>query len=91
VDSGADATMIPLRYLRQIKAIRSQRAAMRGVTGAREVVDLYAVAIRIGRSHALYVDAVANKLNDETIIGRDVLNQFVVTLNGPAHVVEVAA
>ena len=33
VDSGADATMIPMRYLQQIRARRSRKKWMRGTTG----------------------------------------------------------
>jgi len=32
---------------------------------------------------------VGTAANNEAIIGRDVLNQFIVMLNAPAHVVEV--
>ncbi len=33
VDSGADATMIPIRYLQQVHARRSRKKWMRGATG----------------------------------------------------------
>jgi hypothetical protein len=90
VDSGADATMIPLEHLRQIGARRSRKVMMRGVTGGGELVDLYAVAIQLGSYRQGFLEIVGIADSDETIIGRDILNHLSVTLNGPAAVVEVS-
>jgi len=35
------------------------------------------------------IDAIANEQTEEVIVGRDVLNQLVVTLNGLAQVIEI--
>lgn len=89
VDSGADATMIPVRILQEVGARRSRKALMRGVTGVSTLVDLYAVAIQLGPYRQGFVEVVGVVDNDEAIIGRDILNHLSVTLNGPALVVEV--
>ncbi len=89
VDSGADATIIPVRYLLGLGARRSRKAIMRGVTSDAALVDLYAVAIQLGPYRQGFVEVVADLSGDETIIGRDILNHLSVTLNGPAAVVEV--
>jgi hypothetical protein len=89
VDSGADGTMIPVRHLQQVGARRSRKAMMRGVTGVAALVDLYAVAVRLGSYRQGFVEVVGVVDNDETIIGRDILNHLSVTLNGPALAVEV--
>ena len=89
VDSGADATIIPVRHLLEIGARRSRKAIMRGVAGGEALVDLYAVAIRLGPYRQGFVEAVADTSGDETIIGRDILNHLSVMLNGPGAVVEV--
>lgn len=89
VDSGADATMIPVRILQEVGARRSRKALMRGVTGVSTLVDLYAVAIQLGPYRQGFVEVIGVVDNDEAIIGRDVLNHLAVTLNGPALVVEV--
>ena len=88
-DTGSDATMIPLRYLRQLQARKGHTQMLSGVAGGRYEVDLYGVSVQIGSHRPVYVDAVGTVANNEAIIGRDVLNQFVVTLNAPSHVVEV--
>ena len=60
-----------------------------GVAGGRYEVDLYGVSIQIGNHRPVYVDAVGTVANNEAIIGRDILNQFVVTLDAPSYVIEV--
>ncbi|MCZ7670449.1 MAG: hypothetical protein M5U34_26455 [Chloroflexi bacterium] len=95
VDSGADATMIPLRYLRQLQARKGQTKWLSGITGDRyEVdryeVDMYTVALQIGEQPVCYLDVVGTENRDELIVGRDLLNQYIVTLNAPAHTVEIS-
>jgi predicted aspartyl protease len=88
VDSGADGTIIPIHYLQQIGALPVGRKWMRGVRGAYDQVKLYNVFIQLG-NYSLYASVVGDEVNDEAMIGRDVLNQFIVTLNGLASVVEI--
>lgn len=63
---------------------------MRTVTGSRSVVDIYAISLQFGpfafREHFV----VGGSQPNEIIIGRDVLNQFIVTLDGLASVVEIS-
>ena len=89
VDSGADATIIPLPYLQQIQARRSRKAWICGTTGGRMMVDLYSISFRLGPLAQTRLEVVADKQHDEVIVGRDVLNHLVVTLNGPGNSVEV--
>lgn len=63
---------------------------MRTVTGARSVIDLYAISLQFG-PFEFHSRIVAGGLQpDEIIIGRDILNQFIVTLNGLANAVEIS-
>jgi predicted aspartyl protease len=48
-------------------------------------VNLYLAAVHIGEYIVHGVRAVAVSSGDESIVGRDVLNQLEVLLNGPAH------
>jgi hypothetical protein len=52
VDSGSDATIIPLRHLKAIRAKYSRTMHLRGVTGVRIPVDVYQITLRIG-SHLI--------------------------------------
>ncbi len=62
---------------------------MVGITGTRTKVDLYPVFLQLG-NHSLYVSVIGNPINTNTIIGRDVLNHMIITLNGLAETVEIA-
>lgn len=89
VDTGSDATMIPLGYLRQLRARKGHRQMLSGTAGGRYAVDLYHVSVQIGEHRPIYVHAAGTVQGDEVILGQDVLNQFVMMLNAPAHVVEI--
>jgi len=91
IDSGADATMIPDTLLRKIKARFVEHRNLRGVTGHRISVKRYLVTIHLGNEVVYGVRAVATSSGTELILGRDVLNQLVITLNGLAQVVEISA
>ncbi|MFN8495087.1 MAG: hypothetical protein U0350_46215 [Caldilineaceae bacterium] len=63
---------------------------MRGVADQRTPIELYRVSLRFatyewGRLTVAGSTALAN-----VILGRDILNQFIVTLNGLASMVEIS-
>lgn len=89
IDSGSDATMAPLAYLKQIGAIKAGRRWMRGISGPSYLVDVYLAYVRLG-DYQVYLPVVADRENQQMILGRDVLNDCAVTLNGLANVVEIA-
>ena len=89
VDSGGDASMIPLSILEAIGATYKESTWMRGTAGGRIEVDLYLVAIQIGTELVYGLHVVSSPSTKEAVVGRDVLNQLIVTLNGPAGVTEV--
>ncbi|MEZ4706549.1 MAG: retroviral-like aspartic protease family protein [Caldilineaceae bacterium] len=91
VDSGADGSILPLQQLKQIDARKYQKKWMRTVTGQRAQVDMYLVTVQIGRLQPVRLAVAGDPQLDEAIIGRDLLNQLVVRLDGPAMVVEIFA
>lgn len=84
IDSGADGTMLPTAVLEKIEASYVDSVRMSGVTGTIEQRDRYRVRLQIGKIVVKGIDAVAVASEDEGLIGRDVLNQLIVTLNGLA-------
>jgi hypothetical protein len=90
IDSGVDATIIPVHFLHQIQARKGQPAWLRGTALHRIPIDLYMVSFRLGDFNRSVVRVVGSKEYDEAILGRDVLNQLIVTLNGLASVVEIS-
>lgn len=90
IDSGADGVIIPLLYLRQIQARKERTIWMRTVTGTRSVIDLYYISLQFGPFEFRNRLVAGGLQPNEVIIGRDILNQFIVTLNGLASVVEIS-
>lgn len=89
VDSGADGTMLPIDLLEQVGARYADPIWLRGTAGGRKRVDTYSVTIHVETERAYGIYAVATPEGSEPLIGRDVLNQLVVTLNGLAEVTEL--
>lgn len=90
VDSGADATSIPISQLRLLGARRQRKAWLRGMTGAPQLIDLYAIAVEVGPFRQGLLEVIGDMINDDAIIGRDVLNHIELTLNGPANSVLIS-
>jgi hypothetical protein len=90
VDSGADATIVPMRYLLRVQARKGEKAWLRGTAQQRILVAQYKVWLHIRGLRPLYLQAVGDAQGQEAILGRDVLNQLIVTLNGLASVVEIS-
>ncbi|MDE0630938.1 MAG: hypothetical protein F4Y84_18525 [Caldilineaceae bacterium SB0665_bin_25] len=85
IDSGADATLIPTTILETVGATYKETGWMQGITGRRMEVDLYLTGIRVGTQFIEGVTVVGTTATIDPIIGRDVLNQLVVTLDGPGE------
>ena len=90
VDSGSDGTMIPLAILSQVNARQVGEGVIRGVIGNRRLVALYEVLIQIGPLALGKFQVVGMEDESDIILGRDVLNQLIVTLNGLAQVAEIS-
>lgn len=89
VDSGADGTMIPIDMLQAVGALLEDTVYMRGVVGDSELVDRYTVGLQLGPLMLHGIHAVALPAGEESIIGRDVLNDLIVILNGPAFTTQI--
>lgn len=86
VDSGADTTVIPLEVATRLRLPRVGEVAVRGVGGARQRATIYMVMVEVAGFRGP-VEAIG--LGQEGLIGRDLLNRWVVTLRGPQQVMEV--
>ncbi|MEZ4733208.1 MAG: retroviral-like aspartic protease family protein [Caldilineaceae bacterium] len=89
VDSGADGCILPVKYLEAIGSESIRKTRMVGVTGIGVQVEIHLLTFHLGPLTVYGVEAVADKQNGETIIGRNVLNQLVIILNGIAGVTEI--
>ena len=89
VDSGADATMMPVDFLREISATYVKRQRMCGITGVSQQVNLYLVTIQLSLHRLPGIRVIATTSGNEVILGRDALNHLIITLNGLAGVTEI--
>jgi hypothetical protein len=89
IDSGSDATILPTHYLQQVGAVPVMQKWLRGIRGGRHQVDLSTIFVQIG-GYGTYARVVGDDLHNEVIVGRDILNQLIVTLNGLASTVEIS-
>jgi hypothetical protein len=91
MDTGADATIVPIQYIRRLRSRRRRLKWLLSVTGERYQVGVFPLAVQIGITRPLYLDVVGSERIDEIIVGRDVLNQYIITLNALGGFVEVSS
>lgn len=91
VDSGADGTLIPIDVLEEVGAGYVGEAHMRGIFGTGHEVSVYLANLGLGPHVLEGIRVIAVPEGSDVILGRNVLQYVVVTLNGPASVTEIAA
>lgn len=89
VDTGADSTIVPLRHLRVLRAVALENANLRSQWGEHRIVKIFQVDIGIGEIRFPNIDVVGDDRGDEIILGRNLLNKLVLTLNGPKQELEI--
>lgn len=89
IDTGADATIVPVRYLRQIAARRTFEATMRSQWGERRRVYLYLVDLQLETLTLPGIYVVGDDQGEEIILGRDLLNRLRIILDGPHRVSQI--
>ena len=84
VDTGSDVSMFPADLLKSAGGRFFDEQSMRGVAGISIPITLYSVVIYINQEPIYGIRAIGDSSGMEPIIGRDVLNQLDLHLNGPA-------
>ena len=83
VDSGADATLIPVALLEEVGAWKSGNASIRSHFGESQKVDLYLVSLHVDGRVLPGIYVVGDPSGSEVVLGRDVLNKITLFLDGP--------
>lgn len=91
VDTGADATIVPIRLLRPLLAPVYDRKTLRSPLGDRRAVDVYLLDVGIAGVRLPVIEIVADAFGHEIIVGRNVLNKVRLLLDGPKQIVDVTA
>lgn len=90
IDTGADGTFVPIRYLREIQASVEGNTYVRSQWGERRQANLYLVDIEVATLTLPGIWVVEDNQSEEIILGRNVLNHLRILLNGPSMVAEVS-
>jgi predicted aspartyl protease len=80
VDTGADATLVPAQIVHRLGLPAVDVVAISGVDGLKQRATVHLAWVELAE---LRVEARIIAFADEAILGRDVLNQRIVTLDGP--------
>lgn len=86
LDTGADGTLVPQRYLEAIGTRRIMETGLRSQWGERRVVYLYLVTLHIGEIELPGTYVVGDEQSDEIVLGRNVLNHLKIWLDGPENI-----
>ena len=89
VDTGADATIVPLQLLQTIAAQPAFTSILRSPWGEKRQVLLYLVDIGIAEITLPGLYVVGDEAGDDVILGRDALNRLRLLLDGPAQILQV--
>lgn len=87
VDTGADLTVMPVAVVRSLSLPVVATTRVAGVTGTTRA-NVHAALLDVGGASRM-AEVVA--LGAEAILGRDVINQWVLALDGPRRVLEIRA
>lgn len=88
VDTGADGTVVPPAFARSLGLPRTGSVDVAGVTGSPTRAPTFAGAMTLGNREIL-VEVIA--AGTEPILGRDVLAEVVLQLDGPRRRLRVSA
>ncbi len=88
--TGADLTVIPGKYLRQMGARRVDRGRARSLWGDTRSVDVYSIALNVDDLRVTAMRVLSDDRGDEIVLGRLVLNRLRILLDGPAGMVEIS-
>lgn len=86
VDTGADCTLVPVRIVRQLGLPQVDVVGLRGFGDIKQRATVHAASVELGR---LRVTVQVVAFADEAILGRDVLNQGIMVLDGPGLTVSL--
>lgn len=89
IDTGADISVVPTNYLRQIRAQKISQGQAKSLWGDSRTVDVYAISMKLNGLHITAIRVLADEQGDEVVLGRSVLNRLKLVLDGPASITEI--
>jgi predicted aspartyl protease len=84
LDTGADVSLLPESVVHAFSLPIVSRVLTEAYDGAQSVLNAYEAALTVEGTDIGRVVMVALAQEDSALLGRDILNRFVITLDGPA-------
>jgi hypothetical protein len=88
LDTAADMTIVPLPLLRQLGIVPIGQLSAKGFGGVPSPISVYRVRLTIAGVGAFTLPVLGHSNEPHVLIGRDILNQFRITFDGPNQVTE---
>lgn len=88
LDTGADVTVLPESVIAQLALVPRAKAVLRGFDGRASTRLVYYVGMRV-MGVTLPAVRCVTATRTGALLGRNVLNRFVITLDGPGLVLEI--
>lgn len=82
VDTGADITSVPVRYLELIQAPEVDEVRLRSHWGHSVSVVTYLVDVVIGNAALPAIEVAGDTVNTEIVLGRDVIDRLILLIDG---------
>jgi predicted aspartyl protease len=89
IDTGADGTTIPLKYLIDMDIPLDAPVRIRGPWGHSRSVKTFTVDIVINGVRFPNIEVVGDPLSEDILVGRNILNRFILLLDGPNRATDV--
>lgn len=83
LDTGADITSVPIRYLSGIRAPLLDEIRLRSHWGHAIYVITYLVDIEVSGIILPAIEVASDTTNTEIVLGRDVINHLLLFIDGP--------
>ncbi|MGE5601823.1 MAG: retroviral-like aspartic protease family protein [Nitrososphaerales archaeon] len=90
IDTGADVTAVPEAFVTSLELPTLRRLRVAGLENEWETVETYSARVRLEPRVEVRVEVIAST-HDFVILGRDVLNQLKIQLDGPGLTTEILA
>jgi len=89
LDSAASRTVLPLRLIEEVGFVAMDQIPIMGVGGHIMMMPTFLAQVEIRQLVPLTLEVVAHEGEPFVLLGRDILNQFPVLLDGPNLVTEI--
>ncbi len=89
IDTGADRTLVPERLVHQLGLVETDRLDFEVAAGQIVVLPIYLLVVTVPGFGSVHVHVAATDGESHILLGRDVLNLYRITLDGPAELLRI--